>query len=582
MFIEPSVLADQLGIEPAVLPEPAATPPIGDPSDAAESVPPDTEAGLLRRPKASDLLRAFDPTKGPLVTPRQALVIDPYHAVDARWREGDEVAALFGSHPDYGVVRHLKDSVSHADLASFGEYDAVHVVSHGYTRCDRDSDGEIIADGSRCSSGFGLGVIPDGFDRSTLPRGVTVLRSSVDDNNRQFAYDSFFADQGLQQNLGETVVMLSTCQGSGLGSGFASSQGTLLDADLQTPMMGIFGSALGWDQNVTLRAGANASLAFWSLTVEEGVDAELAYQQLQQAGLDVSGERSDLVDDFVDYIQENPPNAELEYRGEDLRVRDVIETQYANSELVPQTKIKLTTTPGDGADDKIDQLQFFVEAIRDDELAGTEIKLFLDDQEIPETINVLGNSSRIGGGNGYGHYLVTVENVDLGVDIPRSAVDPSDLQDYRLEARVSSDGFTEYSAHEADPVHFGAEFIARGPLPVFTELADGMPAGGALEGNELVVSFDTTDPEVEGEFSAVMSGQGIEIGFWTYKLEGTYDVASAEMSGTISGEAFVGVAGISADESSSGTWQGRVDFGSGTVQATIGLSNGSQQYNGSF
>ncbi len=151
-----------------------------------------------------------------------------------------------------------------------------------------------------------------------------------------------------------------------------------------------------------------------------------------------------------------------------------------------------------------------------------------------------------------------------------------------LEVRAFIDS-SEYTADSGD-VRLGTLLASNGPLPIFTELAAGMPPNGTVSGNDLRIEFDTAGGPATGFFRVDMTASGLDLGFWQYELTGTYDPATGRISGDLTGEARVTVSilDISEGDSGAGTWEGTVDLGSKTLTATIGIADKPQTYIGTI
>jgi hypothetical protein len=525
-------------------------------------------------------LVSFDPTHRPLREPRTALVIDPFAGANPTlWAEGAAIAAIFSG--GGFSVEHMTSDVTWESLLSIGSFDAVHVNSHGETWCPRGADGQRQFSGERCRSGFMLGIADS--SQSELPDGVSVSRgrSSEDGEYHYWVYDRFFEQVTFGQNLTDTVIMLSSCEGAGLREGYDSGED--VESPFRTSMMSQFGSVLAWDQEVRRESAAAASTVFWTLMVDEGVDAQVAYRAMQQGGVAQDGE-DDLIVDLIRRYNRSFPRASLQFGGGDKRVRDVIETQQGGIEIVDDGDIEVIGVLGDGNNEKIEEIQFLVEGVEEGTEGSVEIEVRLDGRKLPETINLMGNAARIGGGQGYGHWLVNVTDFDIGRDLVPSDVDPADPTDFRWEARVSDDGFGRWSAHEAEPVHFVIDIEAKGPLPIFTDLGNQLPPNATLEGNELLLRFSTAGGSAGGQFEATIVESTIgEVATWFASLSGEYDPEGGTMGGQAKVAAAGGVLGISFGQfDGDGTWEGRVDYAARTVTGVVRAGDGSQPFTATF
>ena len=525
------------------------------------------------------------PTHGPLVEPRRALILDPHAAGNPdRWAEGAAVEQIFLSHEDFTEVDRLTGAVSYEVLSTLGTYDAVHVNSHGETWCPTGRDGLADFSGERCWSGFELGVAPDASE--SLPRGVTLSQgvSREDSLKHYWVYDNYIEQLAVTQDLAETVVMLSVCEGAGLAQGYRNTNGPEVETAFRTPMMAQFGSVLAWDQTVDFAAAAAASTAFWTLMVKEGADAKVAFDALRQAGVDRDPPPDDILERLDRIFVNDPPQATLRFGGTDKRVRDIIETQQAGVEIADGADIEVEGVLEDGNHETIREIQFLVEGVEDKTVPAVEIQVYIDDKKLPELINLDGNGTRIGGGRGYGHWLVTIEDLSIGRDLTAADVNPASPTDFVWEARVSDDGFKEWSAHKAEPVHFVIDVEAKGRIPFFDMLGQSLPPNASLVSNELRIKFNSGGGPVEGDFEAIIAEQSVgDVGAWRADLQGTFDENTGSMSGPAQVTAFGGVFGLFAgDADANATWEATVDWGSRTVNGVVTAGDGSQPFTATF
>ncbi len=420
-----------------------------------------------------------------------------------------------------------------------------------------------------------------------LPEGVTLSegRSTEDNEYHYWVDDRYIRQIALSQNLTDTVVMLSSCEGAGLAAGYRNLNGPVIDDPLRTPMMSQFGAVMAWDQTVSRASAAAASTVFWTLMAKEGVDAEVAYRIMQGADVVHDGPRDDFVDSLLRDYFEAPPEAQLQFGGGDKRIRDVIETQQGGAEIADNSDIEVEGVLGDSNHETIPEIRFLVEGVEEGTESSVDIQVYIDGEKLPELIELEGNSSRVGGGPGYGHWLVNVEDLDIGRDLLPGDVDPQNPTDFRWEARVSDDGFARWSAHEADPVHFVIDVEAKGPLPIFTQLGNQLPGNAALEGNELRIRFNSGGGPTEGDFEAIITESTAgPVGAWVAQLEGSYDAETGSMSGTAAvaaqGQLFGNI--VAGDFDPNGTWEATVDWGAKTVTGVLSAGDGSQPFTARF
>ena len=163
-------------------------------------------------------------------------------------------------------------------------------------------------------------------------------------------------------------------------------------------------------------------------------------------------------------------------------------------------------------------------------------------------------------------------------------VDPTNPTDFVWEARVSDDGFTEWSAHKADPVHFAIDVEAIGRFPFFDTLGQALPTNASIASNELRVRFNSAGGPADGDFVATIAENSVgEVGARRAALQGTFDAEGGLMSGSAQVTAFGGIFGIFAgDSDTNGTWKGRVDWASRTVTGVVAAADESQPFTATF
>jgi hypothetical protein len=553
--------------------------PLRDPSASPSAFGPSPQAGVVQAQLAS-----FEITREPAITPRKALVLDPYAAIDAAG-EGNDVVNIFASHPDF-TVEYVTDSVGPAQLSGWSSYDAVHVTTHGSSWCPEEvlfriPDNPLIAsreivehDLDRCHSGFGAGAISNIDNSWQNQPGMSVVTSSVGGtpHRRLFVSDEFFA---AQASMSETVVFLSSCQGGGdrIRGG-------------RIPMVGMFGSFLGWDNNVSASATANTAREFWRLMAVEGLEFELAVQRLEEKDLNTDAYDRSTVENFIRDLVPKTANtggfdttSMLVSAGKNLRIRDVVTTFVDGAEISDGSWIATETRVEDGVEEYIPEVKFRVEGVKDGDEATALIEVIIDgDKKLDREIRV-SEGTVFQPGSGWNDWEITVEKLELPFDLTVADVDPANPRKHTWEARVV-DTTGNYSARKANPVFFSGGFEAAGPIPILEQLGEQITAvGGSLEGNELVLEFRSDGGPVTGELHAVLSSDVAgAVGWWDLTLTGTYDAQAGTMQGDAAGSSFGDAAGITASDSGTGTWEAVVDLRARTVTGVIGVGDSSQSF----
>lgn len=493
----------------------------------------------------------FDVTPEPGDTSRTAIVFNPYASVDGE-DEGSAVERIFAAHPEF-QVSHVRDGAADAAaLRNWANADAVHLVSHGSTSCP---GGDPTS--PRCQSGFGLGPIAAG---ATLPAGVLQMTSRSDGQLRAYVTDGFFA-----VGFGDTVAMLNACQTAGWRVRGAT-----------TPLIGRFKAGLGWNQNVYASHAADAATRFWELAVTHGLDVEFAYDKLVEERLDRGDVRPDLIADLqgelaldlpvvgVVEIYDIKPQARLVLGGDRVRVRDVVTSFVEGDEVLAGTTIATTGRVEDGAENTIDRLEFEVEAIPDGDKGPVRVRVLVDGKQVRPDFDLTNGTPTAG--EGWNDWRVRAEDVMLPFDLTRQDVDPERPTPHTWEVRVSDDGFATYSAHIADPVFFGGDVSATGPLPTFTALESEVPPGGVLNGNELEIRFNTAGGQSAGDLLATVTAGGVTVLTWSMELEGTFDTESSIVSGVVEAK---GQFPFGNGDQATGEFEATVDFANARVEGVL-------------
>ncbi|MCZ7535614.1 MAG: hypothetical protein M5T61_06530 [Acidimicrobiia bacterium] len=524
--------------------------------------------------------RRFHPAGGPL-KPKRASVIDPYSTYDrdctsvslkpsavldfefpikfAECRktgdgatEGDAVAAIFESHPSYaGRVKHLRDSsvTPYGALAAFSSADSVHLVTHGSSNCRGALDEAlrpIDYDPDACYTAIALGPLSDVDKRAMRTGKLNAPAGSSFSNTRWWATGDFL---GMAAKS-DSIVYASNC---------TSADGQLASADVA--------GFVGWHSYARVSSAVDAAIEFWRLMVVEGVEFDLAYSQLQVAGL----HRSKYTN-AMEYRGARA-TATLVAGGRNPRARDVIQMRLEDAELSGGKSVKIVGTPGDGVNDAVEGVKFFVEGVEHGTENVTKIQLYIDGKKAGKPIKV-SEGVETTPKKAWSEWLVEPDEIALPFDVTLRDLDPDTRRGYRWEARVYVRK-SRYSAHEADPIYFGADLRVEGEVAFFEDLGEAVePTGAFLSENLVWVEFPTDGGAIAGAFDATVDA-AFGSGNWHADLTGTFDPASGSISGQAVATAFGGGAGVFAGDSASGPFTAQFDWGSGTLSGT--MLDGSQQ-----
>lgn len=496
---------------------------------------------------------SFEVTREPALTARRALVVSPFNDFDGA-DEASAVGAALGSHPDITVVPVLDDDVTPDSLFAWAGADAVHIATHGSTRCVSDSFG-----GQRCHSRLALGPMPAG---ATPEMFFTTGTVDGDDRVRWVVREDFFTGA-----LSDAVVFLSACETAGN-----------VDRGASTRLAGLFGAGLGWDHVVWGSNTSDSAVRFWTLAAEHGLDAKFAYDRLVEEDLDNGDIRPDALAHLTDIgFATLRSRATLQFAGDEKRIRDVVDSAVGEDKIVAESVIATEGTLEDGLEDVIERLDFEVEGVAHGTEASVRIRVLVDGQAIEPDFDLSEGFEEVDE-DGWSDWRTVEQDVQLPFDLTRADVDPRSPRPHTWEVRVSDDGFTTYSATKADPVYFSAMLEAKGPLPTWTALGNGLPAGGELAGNELTIRFDTEGEDlVDGDFRAELKAAGVAVGYWDLTLEGTYDPETGTMSGTFDAEAADNF-GLNPADSAGGVWEATVDVAAGTVTGGLQIGDRTEPF----
>ncbi len=522
----------------------------------------------------------FHPAGGPL-KPKKAAVIDPYASKDRDcgaaslepsaildWEspikfnecrrtfsghtEGGAVAAIFNSHPSYaGRVKHLRDTSAtpFGVLAAFAGADSVHLVTHGSTNCGGTLDPKLQPvdyDPDACYTTIALGLLSDDDKRKLREGKLSAPTGAAFSDARWWATGDFLATAAKS----DSIVYASNC---------TSADGQLASADVA--------GFVGWHSYARVASAVDAAIEFWRLMVVEGVEFDLAYSQLQDAGLHRSAPTNPL-----EHVGARA-TATLVAGGTNPRARDVIVMRYEDAELGSGASVKIEGTPGDGVKDAVKGVSFYVEGVKHGTQNETKIQLYVDGKKAGKPIKLTEGTEKVSK-EAWSEWLVEPEMIELPFDVTLSDLEPGTRRGYRWEARVFVRE-SRYSAYEAAPVYFGADLRVEGEVAFFEDLGEAVaPEGAFLRENLVWVQFPTDGGAISGAFDATVTA-AYGGGSWHADLSGAFDPASGSITGQTVASASGGAAGIIAGDSASGPFTATFDWGSGTLSGT--MLDGAQQ-----
>ena len=577
--------------------------PIGEPVDldltevqaSVDELASTGAAGLTMPRTLAPVLRDFHPTGGPIV-PKRGIVIDPqadnevacpiegqvgpcFEDGDGRI-EGSAIVGMMNAHPQVSAVHLAGLDATPWNIADLSGYDLVHVASHGSSGCANSNQGWTRGSNNIAGSDDRAGFVEEqrsAFQNTELDpdrcysltvlapyniaryqefkRSGQQLPAGVGFNGSTWAVvDSFFL-----QSLGpQSIVYLSHC---------TSGDGQLLRS-------GRFGSFVGWHSYARTTVAYQAGAEFWRLMVAEGVEFELAIDELDDASL-TSTVTAGFGDGSVGVA-----GAFLATSGRNLRARDVIVGKLDGGDWDGKV-LDVNGKPGDADPERFpageQALTFELEGVRTGSEGVVTVEVYKDDAKLESDIDLARDGAIVQSGDEWDTWRITVkpDAIEFG---PTTGADFAPGASFELEVRA----FAQQDEYTADigTVRLNTDLASTGPLPIFEELERGLPVGGYVEGNELLVEFETKGGPVTGDLEVTFGRVGIEIAFWRIQLQGDYDPATGSMSGTLDSQAQAGLAGITDSGSSSGQWEASVDLDAGTVTGTFGFLDFSQPYIG--
>lgn len=494
----------------------------------------------------------YRPAGGPRRN-RSALVLDPFAGSEG-W-DVSPIFDIFRASEDHTRVVHLTDADVNPDaIASMGAFDAVHVMSHGGGSCPTWTD-----DRSECSSTFVGGSVDKAAfaseraagDVNNAVHGVGLVIAASDPETLRWSFDEQ-AVRGLS-GLDDTITFFAVC-----GSDFGFNNAGI-------------GSSVAWSGTSLVDVVSPVAERFWTLMVGDGLSFDHARDLVKDAGLDQHNGLGSLRPD-VNFF------TEAVFAGRDLRARDVTEIRLDGNVPAGQG-LQFAGTPEDGNPEtfptKDQQLTIEVEGVAIGSESGVTIDLYADGDQLEADIELARDGKVVAEGEDWATWRVVVDQDAVQLPDRRYADLESGAKMVELEVRVSGSSASEYTAH-GGPVRLATDLVFAGPVPIFEELADGLPPNGQLEGNELRLTLNSGGGPVTGELHTTMSASGVPLGEWNMTLDGTHDPATGVLAGDVTGDSEGGIGPIRSSDSGTGTFDGTVDLAAGTATVTLGIGGLSQ------
>ena len=530
----------------------------------------------------------YQPTGGPIV-PKRALVVDPYANTPVACPKGAPAGATCrsdgGTRLEGSIISAILDAPEQItsiyapaldDPSQPGEwdpilgpplseFDLVHIASHGSSGCGGlvggwvaalDQLGKPISLPDRCFSMSAIGTY-DKARYAALPAKQRVIPDGLSlAGDKWVARDDYYVGKFKPT----AIVYMSNCT-SADGSLFAS---------------GRYGSFVGWHSYARATTAASAAIKFWDLMATEGLEFEHAIEQLDDAGLTST---------FV-LFNTGAAAAEMAHGGKNLRARDVITLTLDGQDPDGQV-LRVEGLPGDGQPEVFpaqqQQVSFEVEGVREGTAGDVQIEFYYDGKvlDVRTPIKLDTDGTIIDEQDDWATWRVVVNPSQIEIPDTTAADFTPTATAKPLEVRAFINP-AEYTADRGN-VRLGTLLASNGPLPIFTELAAGLPPNATVSGNDLRIEFDTDSGAATGFVRVDITAAGLDFGYWQLDLTGTYDPATGRISGDLTGvaDARVNDAGIFGD-AGGGTWDGTVSLGAKTLTAALSINGQGQAYTGTI
>lgn len=536
---------------------------VGAPEPTA--APASTPAGA-----ATTSLADYRPAGGPDTWPRRALVLDafPDESCDGLLTgpggfscrltadgltEGQAVASVIGRDPDYDVDLLRGGQVTPAALMNAGQYDVVHLASHAIRVCGDSIQRHFPSaqpQGDACFSAIHLGKQAIEDAEATLAEWRA---RAPDDAPTSLAHDAM--PSGLVYSnggWGMTASFLNQVPGLDDSIVYLSACTSADDQVLDRSRLGAF---VGWEDSVRLDGALDAAVRFWELMTRHATSVDTAADVLSEEGLDSTWAFPGFDVVVAQMVAESPRN---------LRARDAItDTVTADERLA-------VTGTADGDDPVLlRDLTIWVSGVEHGTEQDVAVELRIDDRVVDlDASPVTRYGTEYHEDEGFSHWRLDLEDVELPVDLTAADVDPVNPRPHTWEARAYTDGEL-YSADRADPVYLGGQVVARAdPAPTtFEEYLGATEA--TVDLSDLYMVLPVAGGEIEGEVDAVYElDGGPPPTRTTLQIRGTLDPDSMRIDGAAS--SVEGADDLYPMPPVDAILDGVVDLEAGTVEVVIG------------
>lgn len=305
---------------------------------------------------------------------KKALVLSPFLYQFGEFDDGEAVGDILANTRGYkDGVDFLSNGTAAAtevgveSFGGWGQYQVVHVSTHGRRLCDEGGCRGIIAVTTLEAILPGSGQTAAEKTQTLKQQGLAVMKSKLHPNTTFISITADFLRSRYPSGLDNTVVFLNACQSF-------SPQAT----DLVEALRGNSSVVFGWDESVYASEAFAAAVALFN-ELSDGYPAEIAYERLGSLRFGSATPHGPA----PTLIVGSRPN------GGDLRIREVVTL------LEPQTGLELSASsmvPIDGVEsDGVDDGAPFSARVEGmtPELAGTAVlHVSVDDVEAdPVTVS---------------------------------------------------------------------------------------------------------------------------------------------------------------------------------------------------
>jgi hypothetical protein len=270
---------------------------------------------------------------------KHALVLSPFLWSLGGYDDGPAVDAILQGTRGYeGRVEFLANhsatdtTVGVGAFTGWGQYQVVHVTSHGRRLCEEAGCRAMIVVNTLEALAHGGSQTPAELTKTLEQQGLDVTKSTHHPGTTFVAATAAFFQATYPSGLDNTVVFLNACQTFGW-----------LATDLVEAIHGNSSVVLGWDEAVHADEAKAAAVALFQHLSDGGYTAEVAYDRLGDLKNGTATEYG------------GPPRLVLGLRpkGGDLRIRDIVTLldPVTEQELTAQSVVLIDGTKGDGEAD---------------------------------------------------------------------------------------------------------------------------------------------------------------------------------------------------------------------------------------